>query len=224
MVIYYATLKLAELVPRLFLLLSKNLVALDIYLGKRRTIEPLLTMLFIANFSNGFSGTKQQSSRSFRKCTYLFSACVTSFTHKVQQIRDTYFFSFKTICYEQVLSHAQSSHTISDVTAMLRQFIQIAIKLMFTTNFQLFCTFIKFKAYTAKVLICLLLQKVLKILFLNDGPLLLETIDEKIAFTVVVFLQQKFSSQKLMILTKQLPLNSSIVLLGQRVFLKQWDS
>ena len=71
---------------------------------------------------------------------------------------------------------------------MLRQFIQIAIKLMFTTNFQLFCTFIKFKAYEAKVLICLLLQKVLKILFLNDGPLLLETIDEKIAFTVVVFL------------------------------------
>ena len=107
MVICYATLKLAELAPRLFLLLSKNLVELEIYIfGKRRTIEPLLTMLFIANFSNGFSGKKQQSSRSFRKCTYLFSACVTSFTHKVQQIRDTYFFSFKTICYEQVLSHA----------------------------------------------------------------------------------------------------------------------
>ena len=107
MVICYATLKLAELVPRLFLLLSKNLVELEIYIfGKRRTIEPLLTMLFIANFSNGFSGTKQQSSRSFRKCTYLFSACVTSFAHKVQQIRDTYFFSFKTICYEQALSHA----------------------------------------------------------------------------------------------------------------------
>ena len=188
MVIYYATLKLAELVPRLFLLLSKNLVALDIYLGKRRTIEPLLTILFIANFSIGFSGTKRQSSRSFRKCTYLFSACVTSFTHKVQQIRDTYFLSFKTICYEQVLSHAWWGHTISDVTAMLKQFIQIAIKFTFTTNFQLFCTFIKFKAYAANVLICLLLQKVLKILFLNDRPLLLETFDEKIAFTVVVFL------------------------------------
>ena len=71
---------------------------------------------------------------------------------------------------------------------MLRQFIQIAIKFMFTTNFQLFCTFIKCKAYAANVLICLRLQKVLKILFLNDQPLLLERIDEKIAFTVVVFL------------------------------------
>ena len=58
MVICYATLKLAEVVPRLFLLLSKNLIALDI-LGKRQTIEAF-----------------------------------------------TYFFSFKKICYEQVLSHA----------------------------------------------------------------------------------------------------------------------
>ena len=72
MVIYNATLKLAELALHLFLLSSKNSVTIDIYLGKRRTIEPLLTILFIANFSNGFSGTKQQSSRSFRKCTYLF--------------------------------------------------------------------------------------------------------------------------------------------------------
>ena len=71
---------------------------------------------------------------------------------------------------------------------MLKQFIQIAIKFTFTTNFQLFCTFIKFKAYAANLLICLLLQKVLQILFLNDRPLLLGTIDEKIAFTVVVFL------------------------------------
>ena len=71
---------------------------------------------------------------------------------------------------------------------MLKQFIQIAIKFTFTTNFQLFCTFIKFKAYAANLLICLLLQKVLQILFLNDQPLLLGTIDEKIAFTVVVFL------------------------------------
>ena len=71
---------------------------------------------------------------------------------------------------------------------MLKQFIQIAIKFTFTTNFQLFCTFMKFKDYAANLLICLLLQKVLKILFLNDRPLLLETFDEKIAFTVVVFL------------------------------------
>ena len=85
---------------------------------------------------------------------------------------------------------------------MLKQFIQIAIKFPFTTNFQLFCTFIKFKPDAANALICLLLQNVLKILFLNDRPLLLETIDEKIAFTIVVFLWQKFLSQKLMILTK----------------------
>ena len=71
---------------------------------------------------------------------------------------------------------------------MLKQFIQIAIKFTFTANFQLFCTFIKFKAYAANLLICLLLQKVLQILFLKDQPLFLETIDEKIAFTVVVFL------------------------------------
>ena len=108
-VIFNATLKLAELAPCLFLHSSKNSLALDIYLGKRRTIEPLLTKLFIVNFSNGFSGTKPQSSRSFRKCTYLFSAYFISFTHKVQQIRDIYSFSFKrrpfNTCYEQVLSH-----------------------------------------------------------------------------------------------------------------------
>ena len=50
MMIYNATLKLAELVPCLFLLSSKNSAALDIYLGKRRTTELLLTMLFIVNF------------------------------------------------------------------------------------------------------------------------------------------------------------------------------
>ena len=168
-VIFNATLKLAELAPCLFLHSSKNSVALDIYLGKRRTIERLLTKLFIVNFSNGFSGTKPQSSRSFRKCTYLFSAYFISFTHKVEQIRDIYSFSFKTrpfnTCYEQVLSHVYSSHTISDVIAMLKQFIQIAIKFAFTINFQLFCTFIKFKAYAANALICLFLQKVLKIFF-----------------------------------------------------------
>ena len=92
MLIYNAILKLAELVPHLFLFSSRNSVALDIYLGKRRTIEPLLMMLFIANFKKGSPGTKRQSSRSFRKCTCLFSACVISFTQKVQQIRDTYFF------------------------------------------------------------------------------------------------------------------------------------
>ena len=69
MVICNATLKLAELVPCLFLLSSKNSVAFDIYLGKWQTVEPLLTILFIVNFSNEFSGTKRQSSRSFRKCT-----------------------------------------------------------------------------------------------------------------------------------------------------------
>ena len=92
MLIYNAILKPAELVPHLFLFSSRNSVALDIYLGKRRTIEPLLMMLFIANFKKGSPGTKRQSSRSFRKCTCLFSACVISFTQKVQQIRDTYFF------------------------------------------------------------------------------------------------------------------------------------
>ena len=105
MVIYNATLKLAELALHLFLLSSKNSVTIDIYLGKRRTIEPLLTILFIVNFSIGFSGTKRQSSRSFRKCTYLFSAYVISFTHKVQQIRDTYFFFFYNN-HEEVLSYA----------------------------------------------------------------------------------------------------------------------
>ena len=65
MVIFNATLKL----PRLFLLSSKNSVAFDIYLGKWQTAEPLLTMLFIVNFSNELSGTKRQSSRSFTKCT-----------------------------------------------------------------------------------------------------------------------------------------------------------
>ena len=69
MVIFNATLKLAELIPRIFLLSSKNSVAFDIYLGKWQTVEPLLTMLFIVNFSNEFPGTKRQSSRSFRKCT-----------------------------------------------------------------------------------------------------------------------------------------------------------
>ena len=106
MVICNATLKLAELVPRLFLRSSKNSVAFDIYLGKWHTVQPMLTMLFIVHFSNGFSETKRQSSRSFRKCTYLFPAYVISFIHKFQQIRDTYFFSFKRICYEQVLTHA----------------------------------------------------------------------------------------------------------------------
>ena len=106
MVICNATLKLAELVPRLFLRSGKNSVAFDIYWGKWHTLQPMLTMLFIVNFSNGFSETKRQSSRSFRKCTYLFSAYVISFIHKFQHIRDTYFFSFKRICYEQVLNHA----------------------------------------------------------------------------------------------------------------------
>ena len=47
MLIYNAILKLAELVPHLFLFSSRNSVVLDIYLGKRRTIEPLLTMLLL---------------------------------------------------------------------------------------------------------------------------------------------------------------------------------
>ena len=69
MVIFNATLKLTELVPPFFLLSSKNSVAFNIYLGKWQTVESLLTMLFIVNFSNEFSGTKRESSRSFRKCT-----------------------------------------------------------------------------------------------------------------------------------------------------------
>ena len=48
---------------------------------------------------------------------------------------------------------------------MLKQFIQIAIEFTFTTNFQLFCAFIKFKAYKLNVLICVLLQKILKFFF-----------------------------------------------------------
>ena len=48
---------------------------------------------------------------------------------------------------------------------MLKQFIQIAIEFTFTTNFQLFSAFIKFKAYKLNVLICVLLQKILKFFF-----------------------------------------------------------
>ena len=72
MVIYDATLKLAELVPPLFLLSSKISAARDVSLGKWLTVELLLAMLFIVNFSDKFSGTKQQSSNSSRKCTYFF--------------------------------------------------------------------------------------------------------------------------------------------------------